>query len=61
MKKEKILEIITEISDYNETAILALEGNGADGSASIATVLKQNRRNINKLVAAFTEMELTEQ
>lgn len=60
MKKEKILEIITEISDYNETAILALEGNGADGSASIATVLKQNRRNINKLVAAFTEMELTD-
>lgn len=60
MKKEKVLEIITEISDYNETAILALEGNGADGSASIATVLKQNRRNINKLVAAFTEMELTD-
>ena len=52
-------KICNEISDINETAILALEKvNGLEGMM-IATVLKQNRLKIDELISQLRPEEKT--
>ena len=48
-----------EISDINETAILALEKVNSTEGMMIATVLKQNRLKINELVSQIRPEEKT--
>lgn len=52
-------EICNEISDINETAILALEKVNSLEGMMIATVLKQNRLKIDKLISQLRPEEKT--
>ena len=59
MNNQKEAEkIINEISDINETAILALERVNGTESIMISTVLKQNRYKINELIAQINPEEV---
>lgn len=52
-------EICNEISDINETAILALERINGTETMMIATVLKENRRKIDELISQIRPEEKT--
>lgn len=52
-------EICNEISDINETAILALEKVNSLEGMMIVTVLKQNRLKIDKLISQLRPEEKT--
>lgn len=52
-------KICNEISDINETAILALEKVNSVEGMMIVTVLKQNRLKINELISQINLEEKT--
>ena len=56
---KEVKKICDEISDINETAILALEKVNSTEGMMIATVLKQNRLKINELVLQIRPEEKT--
>lgn len=55
----KAEKICNEISDINETAILALEKVNSTEGMMIATVLKQNRLKIDELISQIRPEEKT--
>lgn len=56
---KKAEEICNEISDINETAILALEKVSSVEGMMIVTVLKQNRLKIDELISQIRLEEKT--
>lgn len=59
MNLKEVEKICDEISDINETAILALEKVNSTEGMMIATVLKQNRLKINELISQVRPEEKT--
>lgn len=49
MRSKRMFDRLLEIQEFNETAIMALEGTGLADVLPVITVMKENRRKIEAL------------